>query len=213
MKFFAVVLLAVVILLGMNIILKEPNTVALLPELKISAYLQINEDNPDGYAFEPLELGVPRRARVGAGNVYNMCLYLDFDGGMVEVVSPNEDVQLSWNDKENSWRRDIPNTERTFGFAAHVSNQGYISFNPFGSKSGSITLFDAEMGQNIHGYDGREYELIVNAYETIDPETPVITARLRLTQLGEYIGGGSMYYSIELISYEMSEVYAMELAS
>ncbi|MBO5220359.1 MAG: hypothetical protein J6C52_13070 [Clostridia bacterium] len=57
---------------------------------------------------------------------------------------------------------------------------------------------------------------VKDAVFAFEPDSPVIVARLKLVQLEDVrlnIKGRSRFYSIELISYEMSEVYQMELAS
>lgn len=210
MKFFAVVILAVILLLGLNLFLwKDANTVE-MPLLTIAPFMQTSDGE---YGFVQMEPGMSyRMAPVMTNGVYNLCFQLGFEGGIVELVSEAEDVQLSWSDKEDSWRAEIPIRYRTYGFSAHISNSGYISANPIGSGRGEFVWSGMEM-QNTKGYDGREYILTVKAYEASNIESPVITAELTLTQIGENDIGGSGHYSIELISYEMSEVYQMELAS
>ena len=210
MKYLISAVIALVLLLCMNTFVNTEDAVVELPTLRISPFIQMGKEM---CAFEPLELGVPcQMAPIMANGVYNLCFLLSYDGGVVELVSENEDVQLSWSDKEDSWRAGIPIRYRTYGFSAHISNSGYISANPIGSGRGEFVWNGTEI-QNIKGYEGREYILTVKAYEASNIESPVITAELCLTQIGENDFGGSGNFSIELISYEMSETYAMELAS
>lgn len=223
MKFFAVVILAVILLLGLNLLRPKVETTE-VPLLRISPYLfEESVKDPNNvkdavFAFEPLELGVPRLlAPIIGVNVYNHCYLLEFEGGAAEIISEDEDVQLCWASADAPWRDRISLDKRTFTYEAHVANRGYVSGNPLSSGVGELVVQDKEAELKLFtGYTGREHYLTVNAYEASDPDSPVIVARLKLVQLEDVrlkIKGRSRFYSIELISYEMSEVYQMELAS
>ena len=61
-------------------------------------------------------------------------------------------------------------------------------------------------------YAGREYYLAVNAYSFDNESSPVVTAKLKLVQLGKPENPDEVmtgYYSIELISYEYNDAYKM----
>ena len=220
MRYFAAFLVAVALILLPSCNESDEADDVLIPELKISAYLQINEDNPDGHAFEPLELGVPRLLAPTMGtNMNNLQLFLEFDGGTIQVVSDNSDVQISVDERAQPWDYD-GFSGRIFGYDMHVNNSGYMALFPIGGKIGYVhfddILYAMDNQKYIKGYTGREYIITVNACIPPDDDSPVITAQLRLIQLEDADMNdemGSRFYSIELISYEMSETYAMELAS
>ena len=135
------------------------------------------------------------------------------------MVSDNSDVQISVDERAQPWDYD-GFSGRIFGYDMHVNNSGYMALFPIGGKIGYVhfddILYAMDNQKYIKGYTGREYIITVNACIPPDDDSPVITAQLRLIQLEDADTNdemGSRFYSIELISYEMSETYAMELAS
>lgn len=218
MRYFAVFLVAAALILLPSCNESDEADDVLIPELKISAYLQINEDNPDSYAFEPLELGVPRQLAPTTGtNMKNLQLYLEFDGGTIQVISDNRDVQISVDERAQPWNYD-GFSGRMFGYNMHVNNSGYMALFPIGGRIGFVhfddVLYSTDNQKYVQGYTGREYFVTIAASIPPEDDSPVITAKLKLIQLAdENDDGESRFYSIELISYEMSETYAMELAS
>jgi hypothetical protein len=90
-------------------------------------------------------------------------------------------------------------------------NKGFISFNPLGSHRGSLR----SAGANWLPYElGREYYLSVNAYKFDNEQSPIIKAQLKLIQLEDKSESGhaekrSGCFSIELISYEYSDIYRL----
>ena len=180
------------------------------------------------YDLEQLDLGksvlcIPIQ---GTG-IRNINLYFEFDG-TIEILCPERDVELSVGKHARLW--DYPSfDDRTFSYdSATINDYGYISVYPAGSgrgyvgdPEGRIICLNPDVDL-ITGYPDREYYLTVNAYRNGKMDSPVITAKLKFVQLEDTSfmsehqlpdESHSRFYSIELISYEMSETYAMELAS
>ncbi len=185
-----------------------------LPELVVEAYVcdetvheEVNASSE--FAFETLEVGVPRIMRISAGGTVNLAFRFGFEGNAVVVESPSFDVQLSVSDGGELWSVGGTNLlRRNFGFDARVSDGSYLAANPLGSHAGHQV-------SNNHpnypvpepkGYLGREYVLELRGILVSD-ETPVVNGYLRLTQLTENEYGGSSLYSVELTALEYGSRY------
>ena len=115
MKYFAVFLVAVVVIIGLNLLLPDSDE-SKLAKLKISAYVFCDDAITDPnerstnelYYFEELEVGKTRLLApiVGAGS-HNLSFRFEFDGGIVEMVSGDMGVGVSVSDEEDRWREDI----------------------------------------------------------------------------------------------------------
>ena len=216
MKIVIIIIAIVSLLIGASLLLPKPE-VTEPSELVISAYLfdESIVDPNDGlgdtyYSFEALELNKPRLMAplVGAG-MYNLCIYLEYEGGVVEVVSESYDVQLSISSGDKPWS-DSNIDKRRYSSALKIGNSGYMNLNPLGSGCGELIINDDSMYSNRDSDEGREYFLSVNAYDFSDENAPVISAVLCLTQLHDdaentYKKGASRFFSIELISYKRTE--------
>jgi len=193
--------------------------------LKISAYLfdeNCGEDyyikfengydynrNDDVFELEQLKMNEVRlMAPLQDWQMINLNIFFEFDG-IIEVICENKDVQLSFNNPLEPCR-EIPGfgNKRKYGFEFRLPFECFIAFNPLGSRRGHI------MGGNgvdwLDSYEGREYYLNVNAYKFDNEEVAVIKAQLKLVQLEDKRTlpiAGSSCYSIELISYEYSDIY------
>ena len=224
MKYFALFLVAVVVIIGLNFVLPDTDK-SKLPELKISAYVFCDDTITDPnerstnelYYFEELEIGKTHLLApiVGAGS-HNLSFRFEFDGGIVEMVSSDMDVGLSVSDEEEPWREDISFFSSRFAYSHRVASGGYISATPVGAGGGTPMVHDKDISGV--GYTGREYFLTVNAYEFSDEAHPVITATVKLTQLcdddpNRLMNGVSLFFSVELVSVEYGDKYQMILDS
>ena len=188
--------------------------------LIISAYVYNDTATPEKLAdgeyipasFEKLELGKTWYTGFNL-EMENINLQFDFDGGTIEVESEACDVQLTAGDEKRPWDYEGGYWERQRGAKLNVPDGGYIAVNPISSGRGFLGFDhgdpDWDMSEN---YAGREHILVVRAYNLDDQLSPLVTAEIRLTQLGypdspdEIMVG---YYAIELISYEYSDVYKL----
>lgn len=222
MKYFIAFIIAVICIIGVNFFLPS-SEIDNIPELVIQAYMFGNEvddpnkcDNFGKFNYEPLEIGVARNlAPVIGTKVINLGFFFEFEGGIIEVISEDEDVQLSMTDSASPWG-DEDIDHRIFGFKLKVGNKGYISLNPLGSGCGTLVVFDESM--RINGEIGKEYRITINAYEFANEKSPVITAKIILTQLNDEmqntcVSGSSRFFSVELVSYECSETYLVNFQS
>ena len=221
MKFFVFFLIAAVLLVGINLMMPTGDAPDEIPGLVISAYMfdaDVSDPNQPGtdpeFRFERLSLNEPRfMAPVIGSDVFNLGFRFEFEGGIVEVISDSGDIQLSA--AANDPRAESLDN-RVFADSLRVGSDGYINMNPLGSGVGYLTLTDdiAKVG----GYVGREYYLTVNACEFSNERSPVITAKVKLTQLEDKArnttdSGASRFFSVELVKYEFSEVYAIRFGS
>ena len=222
MKYFAVFLVAVVVIIGLNFVLPDTDE-SKLPELKISAYVFCDDtitapydSGQDAkYCFKELEVGnTLLLASVNSPDVFNLCFTFEFSGGIIEMTSKDKDVQLSTSELD-LFNSDAAVNQRKFGFSMSCPDGGYINANPSGSGGGFKIIDETILSDD--GYPGREYLLNVSAYEFADEAHPVITAALKLTQLRDINSGrgqsGVAYYSVELVSVEYGDKYQMILDS
>ncbi|MBQ8510039.1 MAG: hypothetical protein IJ493_09060 [Clostridia bacterium] len=201
------VLIVLTGLLMLNFVFRPAAVTESLPELIIYAYICDENNSGCSYSFQPLTLHEVRQmAPVFGAGMTNLNFMFEFDGGLVEVVSEDEDVQLSKGESHGPWDYQAGYDQRDYGFGFRVASGGYLAANPLGSNRGHITITDPAM-MSIKGCTGREYYLTVKAYDFMDEKAPVVTAMLKLVQLEDERGvnGGSNYYSVEMISYEYSD--------
>jgi len=168
----------------------------------------------DVYVFDRLKMNevrlLPPLLFGGLKEMVNLNIFFEFADGFVEVISEDQDVQLSVNNPlEPFYLRE--SSGRTYGFDIKVPYEGYITLHPFGG-SGHI-MGGAGIGFWPHKI-GREYYLTVNTYKFANEKSTVITARLRIVELEDkdYMAAPfnkTSCFSIELISYEYSDMYKM----
>ena len=166
--------------------------------------------------FTALTLGEERMiAHEGYNDTVGLNFRFEYDGGIIEVVSENKDVQMSTDEKCRLFIEKNRYGERRYGYSARISNAGYISLVPLGGCGGmteidNISVFAMEYPRCPgHRGNGTEYIITVNAYDGDDIVSPTISAKLRLTHLGESdaVPYTSNFCSVELISYDYSDVY------
>lgn len=208
-------------LIGIRIATYQPeDEVDIEDALAIFAYVFDDSATPEKLAdgeyipasFDKLVLGEVRYTGFNL-EMENINLQFDFDGGTIEVESEACDVQLTAGDEKRPWDYEGGYWERQRGAKLNVPDGGYVAVNPISSGRGFLGFDhgdpDWDMSEN---YAGREHILVVRAYNLDDQLSPLVTAEIRLTQLGypdspdEIMVG---YYAIELISYEYSDVYKL----
>ena len=207
-------------LIIIRIIINEPAEEFDIDEaLIISAYVYNDTATPEKLAdgeyipasFEKLELGKTWYTGFNL-EMENINLQFDFDGGTIEVESEACDVQLSVGEDERPWNYNSGWDTRQIGSKLSVPDGGYMAVNPVRSGRGFFTADNDIAWDMSENYAGREHILVVRAYNLDDQLSPLVTAEIKLTQLGypdspdEIMVG---YYAIELISYEYSDVYKL----
>jgi len=222
MKKVVIIILSVILLLNINSCkTKGEYDYSIKDALKISAYVfdESVEGNVYGesdtvYTFEQLKLNEVRLITPMVHpemETVNLDIFIEFNDGTFEIISENEDVQLSFDNPLEPYRSKTgasASSKRVYGFELSLPNEGFISANPFDSTHGHLYCYD---GIEWLPYQvGKEYYLTVNAYKFDNKEMPVIKARLKLIHLDESKTNplyGIGLYSIELISYEYSDIY------
>ena len=208
-------------LIGIRIATYQPEEeVDIKDALAISAYVFDDSATPEKLAdgeyipasFDKLVLGEVRYTGFNL-EMENINLQFDFDGGTIEVESEACDVQLTAGDEKRPWDYEGGYWERQRGAKLNVPDGGYIAVNPISSGRGFLGFDHGDPDwDKSENYAGREHILVVRAYNLDDQLSPLVTAEIRLTQLGypdspdEILTG---YYAIELISYEYSDVYKL----
>lgn len=142
----------------------------------------------------------------------NLNFFFEYDGGYVQVISEDKDVQLSVNEKKSAWTQENKFSERQFGYDLHISNSGFIALAPLGAMCYadiddiSVMLNSYPRYQGKRGY-GTEYIVTVNAGS--DGCQPLITAKLLIKQIGKSDAESSDfgYCSVRIISYDYSDAY------
>lgn len=196
--------------------------------LKLSAYVYLDMEKGDSYALEELVLNEPRYlAREDVTKLNNYHIWCTFDGGVIKIAADNKDIQLSTGQRYELWKNVEDCRTRTFGVHAQLPDEGYVSVSPLGTGYGSymwsdrdnLIGVDAYTGEEYSGkidsYTGKEYWLTVKAYALIHPDTPIVTAKLKLVRSEETVSDEfeenrkSQYFTIELTEYEYSDMYQL----
>ncbi len=191
----------------------DTQPVSIRDALQIKAYECDKETNTNTQVT--LALNEPIIIRHGGTDMNNINLQFCYEGGLCEVTSDDEDIQLSIGQNGGYWACGDLGDYRTYGFSFTVGHEGYVSAHPVSACGGWFsTAAQPELreeyleARNAHNV-GREYYMTVKAK---DYDTTMITARLKLVQLSDihtkpedHIGD----FTIELISYEYSDMYAI----
>ena len=216
-KAVIMLLLAELILLGFISCTRETEGYSIIDALKISAYLfdeSIDINEPIYYEWGETVYTLERlkkneiRAMAPQGEMRDLetggeipprglVLFLEFDG-IIELVAENRDIRFE--------RHGIT------GHDIQLAVGGHVSVFPL--------RFVTNEPKEVHTVKpGTEYYIDINAYKFDNEGSPVIRARLKLVALRDAIteseevhfGGEprSCCMSVELISYEYSDVYKM----
>lgn len=189
--------------------------------LKIRAY--VYDENGETWSFQQLKLNEPKNLvplhilqHDGGLDIENFNLHFEYEDGICVMTSPDRDMQLSVGNNGDMWEREEDWTTRVYdcdnNYEIILSRPGYMAVALFGMKNINIINVNPENAvrfDNFEPYIGQEYYLTVKACDF--EKVPVITAQVKLTSLAdeEYNDGTSRYFSIEIVSYEYSDVYKM----
>ncbi len=189
--------------------------------LKISAY--VYDENGETWSFQKLNLNEPKNLVPTAVlqnegiDMVNFNLHFEYEDGICIVSAPERNMQLSVGRNGDIWVRGEESSTRVFdsenNYELILSRAGYMAFAPFGGKNRNMVFGENEefyvFYKNFEPYIGQEYILTVNACDF--DKVPVITAQVKLTSLEDaaYDDGTSRYFSIELVSYDYSDIYKM----
>ena len=169
------------------------------------------------YVYEQLKMNevkiLPPNTFYGAiRDLVNLNMFFEFNG-IIEVISPNKDVQLSCSNSLNPFTTDTTGTDRRFyGFEVKLPKEGFIAINPLGSNRGQTATFTYKEVEQLPHKVGREYYLTINTYKLADETLPVITACLKIVELDDKrdsFDETTACFSVELVSYEYSDIYKM----
>ena len=185
--------------------------VSIRDALQIKAYEYDKET--DSYTMTTLALNEPVRIRHGGGGMVNTNLQFCYDGGVCEVTSGDEDIQLSIDQNGGYWAEGDLGETRVYGYSFTVGHEGWVTLYPIAAHKGWVS-FSAQPELKAVYEDtkyersaGREYCLTVKAK---DYDKTMIEARLKLVQLWDsYNDENTGIFTIELISYEYSDMYAI----
>lgn len=187
--------------------------VSIRDALQIKAYAYNHETN--SFVLTTLEPNEPVIVRHGGTGMVNTNLQFCFEGGVCEVTSDDEDIQLSIGTDGSYWAEGDLGDYRTYGFSFTVGHEGYVTACPvaihkgwFSSGAQPELAMEYDATHYTHNV-GREYYLTVKAK---DFDTTMVTARLKLVQLADGYTSPKDYrgdFTVELISYEYSDMYAI----
>ena len=193
--------------------------------LKISTWVfdesvegNIYDEDDSVYAFERLKLNeVKLMMPMDGMDMLQLNIFFEFEG-IIEIVSETEDMNLSVNKNFTPlYINESDDCGRTYGYSVKFATQGFVStYILIGEcigkdHSGSRgTRFAFDTNSEV----GTERYLNVNAYRFDDEKNPIIRAQLKLVliedKIQKQLGNDNLSwrcYSIELISYEYSDVY------
>ena len=166
----------------------------------------------------------------GATDKYGLSLHIAYNG-IIEVVAEDENVLLSRNNNltPHFSAENTRESGRVAGFSAKLPREGFVNMIPFSIDSLMRRGFSGDLRNNLRAGGafapthfvspfivGEVYYVTVNAYRDEAATAPRITAQLRLVVLEQAPEEGlewahnpaySSVFSIEMVSYEFSDVY------
>ena len=177
----------------------------------------------DIYALERLKLNEVRKLTPLNRYGQNLNILFEFDG-IIEVEESDDYLQLSYNGiYPSQFETSSNNVHASF----KVPHEVYVNVCPLAQY---YALSDRKANVRNTARIGSEYYLYVNAYKFDNEETPVIRAKLKLIvledktkRLGSYdfpdiedykfdnlsYEDSSRFLSIEVVSYEYSDMYRL----
>ncbi len=221
---YTALLTAFLLLFGGGSCMKKDDTpvTSITDALKIKAY--VYDESGETWNLEQLRLNEPKQlvpVRIFQDfddlNMVNFNLHLEYEDGICIVSTPNRDVQLSVGRNGGIWKRGEDESTRVFdcenNYELTLSRAGYMAFAPFGAKNQHINLCGNRdytvLYDNFKPYIGQEYYVTVEACDF--DKVPVIEAQLKFTSMADngFTDGGSRNFTIELVSYEYSDIYKL----
>lgn len=192
--------------------------------LKISAY--VYDENGETWSFQQLRLNEPKNLvpihilnndeSYKEADMVNFNFHFEYEDGICVMTAPDRDMQLSVGNNGDIWERGEDMTTRVYdcdnNYEIILSRPGYMAVALFGMKNFNIMNSNPENAvrfDNFKSYIGQEYYLTVTACDF--DKVPVITAQVKFTSLEDemYTDGTSRNFSIELVSYDYSDIYKM----
>ena len=224
MRKVIIALLTIIVLLSLTSCADEETeqSYSIKDALKISAYVfdeTIDENVYDVadtvYTLEQLKLNEIKMMVPLNDSVFEMLslnIFIEFDG-IIEVVSEDEDIELSINNTLTLFDRKGIQSERTYGYTAKFAREGFVGISPLFGELVGMPIPKTYYGVGYVGQDGEvgtERYLNINVYKFDSEQMPVIQARLKLVTLEDKLSEKKDFsircYSIELISYEYSDM-------
>ncbi|MBQ7313247.1 MAG: hypothetical protein IJW81_06655 [Clostridia bacterium] len=221
---YAALLTAFLLVFGGGSCMKKDDTpvTSITDALKIKAY--VYDESGETWSFEQLRLNEPKQLaptyifqKDDDLNMVNFNLHFEYEDGICIVSAPERNVQLSVGRNGGIWKRGEDESTRVFdctnNYELTLSRAGYMAFTPVGSYNKNINMCGNKdymvLYDNFEPYIGQEYYVDVTACDF--DKVPVIRAQLKFTSLEDdsFNDGGSRYFSIELVSYEYSDIYKL----
>ncbi len=189
--------------------------------LKISAY--VYDENGETWSLQELNLNEPKKLvpvhvlENEGVDMVNLHLHLEYEDGICIMSAPERDIQLSVGRNGGIWKRGEDESTRVFdcenNYELTLSRAGYMATVPFGATNVNVNFLGSKeqsvLYDNFEPYIGQEYILTVKACDF--EKSPVIIAQVKFTSLEDAAidDGTSRYFSIELVSYDYSDIYKM----
>ncbi len=220
---YIALLTAFLLLFGGGSCMKKDDTpvTSITDALKIKAY--VYDESGETWNLEQLRLNEPKQlVPIHIFNGYegldmnNFNLYFEYEDGICVMATPDRDMQLSVGKNGGIWERGEDMTTRVYdcdnNYEIILSRPGYMAVALFGMKNINIMNANPENAvrfDNFEPYIGQEYYLTVTACDF--NKVPVITAQVKFTSLKDesFNDGGSRNFTIELVSYEYSDIYKL----
>jgi len=213
-----ILLFAGIILLNFSSCTRETEGYSIKDALKISAIVfdesiegNIYKNEDTVYTLKALKMNEVNLASPLRVELWSITFFIEFNG-IIEVTSENEDVWMYWGRTPN-W----VDSSRTGGesgeseISVRTAVESYISVNPLPTKIANVPTLRGNIS-----FATTEWYLNVNAYRFDNEDIPIIRARLKIDTVhdkdyictldsGEDLG--TRCFSVELISYEYSDIY------
>lgn len=220
---YAALLTAFLLLFGGGSCMKKDDTpvTSITDALKIKAY--VYDESGETWNLEQLRLNEPKNLvpihilqHYDGLDIENFNLHFEYEDGICVMTSPDRDMQLSVGNNGDMWEREEDWTTRVYdcdnNYEIILSRPGYMAVALFGMKNINIINVNPENAvrfDNFEPYIGQEYYLTVTACDF--DKVPVITAQVKFTSLEDelYTDGTSRNFTIELVSYEYSDIYKL----
>ena len=166
----------------------------------------IDSHEEDVFVLDRLKLNEVRTMVPMAYMMTNLNIYCEFDG-IIEVDTDDEYIRMANISNTSDFCMEYTNVRWTYELCVNVCPLDRY----YSSGEKMVMLGDAKVG--------REYSLNVNAYRFENEESPIIRAKLKFIVLEDktspgsedflrlYPKGRSRFLSVEMISYEYSDVY------
>ncbi|MBQ4044659.1 MAG: hypothetical protein IJD06_11765 [Clostridia bacterium] len=183
----------------------DSSAVPMSEQFTISTY--VYDEATDSYHISPLQLNEVRHLPLHDGEGANYHLYLTYERGSCQIISENKDVEIT----AGRWLLGDLGEDRVSNSEVTIGREGFVVVLPFSGAGYHVYRGDRAREQDdFKGYTGCEFYLTVHAQDSVG--NIMATARLKMVQLEDVEMKQfniSRYFSIEMISYEYSDMYKM----